>query len=274
MLSSAYPPEEADYFARLFLEHLFQMPYTRAKMEGQVLSPKHLRQLRTMLKSALAYKPWQYILGEVPFAGLSLEVNEAVLIPRPETEELLGLACKEMDEIYQPKADLSILDIGTGSGCLALGLKQHFPEARVWAVDVSENALEVARSNAARNKLRVHFLQANMLLSPPSDIPPLDIIVSNPPYVLPQDKAAMQQNVLSWEPWDALFAPEADPLYYYKAILDWAGRLLLPDGLIFLEIHEEAGQAMQHLLRARHFENIRVLKDFRGKARFCLARKS
>lgn len=273
ILSAVYAPDEADYLARLFLEHLFQMPYTQAKMEGKVLSRSHLLQLRIMLSSALKHKPWQYILGEVPFAGLSLDVTEAVLIPRPETEELLGLACEEIEAIFPRKTDLAILDIGTGSGCLALGLKQHFPEANVWAVDVSEDALQLARRNAAKNKLGVNFFQADMLLPPPSAIPTLDIIISNPPYVLLQDKAVMQQNVLFWEPWDSLFAPESDPLHFYKAILGWAGRLLIPGGLIFLEIHEEAGKAMQDLLRFHQYKDIRILKDFRGKSRFCLAVK-
>ena len=201
-------------------------------------------------------EPIQYILGETEFYGLNFIVNPTVLIPRPETEELVEWI--EKDNIG--KHNLKILDIGTGSGCIALSLKNIFRDAEVTAYDVSTEALETAEKNAMLNNLSVSFQHVDIF-----EINELnykwDIIVSNPPYIPNREKTAIQPNVLNYEPHLALFVPDSDPLIYYRKIADFALKHLNPPGKLYFEIHRDAGKDCIKMLIDSGFKNIELKKD-------------
>jgi len=213
----------------------------------------------------------QYVLGTAHFAGLELEVSPATLIPRPETEELAQLIAQEQ----AGRAGLTVLDVGTGSGCLALAVAQALRPARTLAVDISGEALAVARRNAARYAPAVEFQQLDILATTPSLAPgTLDVLVSNPPYVRDSERAAMRDNVLAWEPSTALFVPDADPLLFYKRLAELAWVLLKPGGAVYLEINEALGAETAALFAAADFAAVRVVDDFFGRARFVRATRA
>jgi release factor glutamine methyltransferase len=226
----------------------------------QELSSSILMELKTG-------KPLQYILGYTEFYGLKFVVNPAVLIPRPETEELVEWILNSVD----PKKQFSILDIGTGSGCIPISLKKNLHNASISAIDISPEALQIARINAELNEVDIDFIEADIL----KDLQPithkLQLIVSNPPYVTPADKTQMHLNVVDFEPHNALFVPQEDPLLFYKAIADFALINLTPGGLLFLEINESYGQETKYLLSSKGFKNIELKKDMSGKDRMIKA---
>lgn len=226
----------------------------------QELSSSILMELKTG-------KPLQYILGYTEFYGLKFVVNPAVLIPRPETEELVEWILNSVDAAK----NLSILDIGTGSGCIPISLKKHLPKSNISAIDISPEALQTAKINAELNEVDIAFTEADIL----KDIHPithnLQLIVSNPPYVTPADKAQMHLNVVNFEPHTALFVPQDDPLLFYKAIADFALANLSSGGLLFLEINESYGQKTTELLSRKGFKNIDVKKDLSGRDRMVKA---
>ena len=211
-------------------------------------------------------EPIQYILGETEFYGLNFIVNPSVLIPRPETEELVEWIEKENIDMH----DLKILDIGTGSGCIALSLKNIFREAEVSAFDVSKKALETAAENAKLNKLSVSFKQVDIF-----DIKDIedkwDIIVSNPPYIPKSEKAGIQSNVLDYEPHLALFVPDEDPLIFYREIAYFALRQLNPQGKLYFEIHRDKGKDCVKMLEDAGFKNVEMRKDMFGNNRMVRA---
>src|SRR5688572_8583660 len=230
------------------------------------MSESELLKFNFCVKDLKAHKPIQYILGSTEFYGCRIKVNESVLIPRPETEELVdwiktGLKGRE------PK---TILDIGTGSGCIAIALKKIFPQSRVTAMDISEKALEVAAENAQRNNARIDFVLRD-ILSSPSSAPPFDLIVSNPPYITLSEKAAMNKNVVEYEPHLALFVSEEDALVFYRAIADLARSILVTGGKLYFEINERMGPAVKKLLGEMDFLNVEVKKDLSGKDRMVRA---
>ena len=225
----------------------------------QELSSSILMELKTG-------KPLQYILGYTEFYGLRFVVNPAVLIPRPETEELVEWILNSVDN-----EKLSILDIGTGSGCIAISLKKNLPHAHISAIDISPEALQTAKKNAQLNEVQVDFIEADILNSPKITTQKLQLIVSNPPYVTPADKAQMHLNVVDFEPHSALFVPQNDPLLFYKAIADFALANLTPGGLLFLEINESYGQETIYLLSSKSFKNIELKKDMGGRDRMIKA---
>jgi release factor glutamine methyltransferase len=212
----------------------------------------------------------QYVLGTAHFAGLELEVTPATLIPRPETEELVQLIARA----HAGRPGLRVLDVGTGSGCLAIALACELVQAQVLAVDISGEALAVARRNAARYAPEVAFQQLDILTTTP-DIAPgtLDVLVSNPPYVRDSERAQMRDNVLSWEPATALFVPDADPLLFYKRLAELATVLLKPGGAVYLEINEALGTETAALFPETNFAAVRVVSDFFGRTRFVRATK-
>jgi release factor glutamine methyltransferase len=224
------------------------------------------------------HKPVQYVLHEAWFAGMKLYVDERVLIPRPETEELVEWVVQEvrtegqdMDTAAHPT--VNILDIGTGSGCIPIALKKKFPDSNVYGSDISRQGLEVARKNAVDQKIHIEFILSNILDNAAWDsLPAVDIIVSNPPYVLQADKASMRPNVLQFEPHQALFTTNDDPLQFYKAIGAFAKSKLLPKGKIFVEIHEELGQAVKDLFMSDGFASAEIKKDMQGKDRMVQVR--
>jgi release factor glutamine methyltransferase len=215
--------------------------------------------------------PIQYILGETEFFGLPFKVNNHVLIPRPETEELVEWVIKKAKTIQSANNDLTILDIGTGSGCIAISLAKNLPEANIYALDISKEALNVAKQNALLNEVTVAFIEANILDFENWDLTfknlKFDIIVSNPPYVREYEKSRMKVNVLDYEPHLALFVPDENPLQFYKAITMFSASHLNNDGRLFFEINEYLGNDMIQLLKKYNFANIELKQDIFRKDR-------
>lgn len=222
--------------------------------------------LESILTRLQTGEPVQYILGYTEFYGLPFKVNPSVLIPRPETEELVEWALTSLDNSMTTNAN--ILDVGTGSGCIAISLKKNHPSVSVFAIDISTKSLETATQNADLNKVKINFIHDD-ILNPKSDInhPKFDIIISNPPYVTLYDKTQMHVNVTDFEPHSALFVPEDDPLIFYKAISDFALSNLTDNGLLFLEINESLGNETVELLKTKGFKNTELRKDMSGRDR-------
>ena len=265
-LLTIYPQPEAQAIAALVAEHLLQLDALERMMEAQQpIADGAEAALEPLLARLLAHEPVQYVLGTAYFADMELEVTPATLIPRPETEELVHLIRQEQ----AGRTGLRVLDVGTGSGCLALALARMLPAAEVLAVDISAEALAVARRNAARFAPGVAFEQVDILNGLPTEIAPgsLDILVSNPPYVRESERPAMRDNVLAWEPATALFVPDADPLLFYRRLAEVALALLRIGGSVYLEINEALGAEAADLLTPDDFEEVRVLPDMFGKAR-------
>ena len=225
------------------------------------LSESEILTLHFNLKKLKQGEPIQYVVGEVDFFGLQLRVNPSVLIPRPETEELVKLIITENN-----LPGTSILDIGTGSGCIAIALKKLRPQWKVSALDVSVNTLNTAEQNARLNEVMIQFEKCDILHSYPLH-GPFDIIVSNPPYVLDSDKSEMADQVLNHEPHQALFVPDADPLLFYRRILEIMPEVLKPEGKIYFEIHESKGNEMKQLVENFPVKNIHLHQDMQGKDR-------
>jgi release factor glutamine methyltransferase len=261
-----YPEREADAIARIVLKHLLHLDGLHFMMAAQqAVQPSVLAQLPALQVRLLAHEPVQYVLGTAPFFGMELEVTPATLIPRPETEELVRLI--EGEQAH--RAGLRVLDVGTGSGCLALALARLLPAAQVLAVDISGEALAVARRNAAAWAPAVVFEEVDILQALPTGLPPgtLDVLVSNPPYVLESERPLMRDNVLAWEPATALFVPNHNPLLFYHLLAEIGPVLLRSGGSIYLEINEALGSETAALLEAHGFEDVRVVPDMFGKAR-------
>ncbi|MFD1467819.1 peptide chain release factor N(5)-glutamine methyltransferase [Hymenobacter caeli] len=267
-LAAAYPAPEAAAIAALVAEHLLGLDALQRRMRAQEAVPPGVeQQLPALQARLLAHEPVQYVLGTAHFAGLDLEVTPATLIPRPETEELARLVVAA-----QPGAR-AVLDVGTGSGCLALALARALPRARVLAVDSSEAALAVARRNGARYAPQVVFEQVDILQAGPAGLAPgaLDALVSNPPYVRESERAQMRENVLDWEPAGALFVPDADPLLFYRR-LGALGRVLLrPGGGLYLEINEALSAETEALLVSQGYAEVRGVADMFGRPRLVRA---
>lgn len=220
--------------------------------------------LTGMARQIAAGVPIQYVLGYAYFSGCKLKVNPSVLIPRPETEELVSWA------VQSTPSPRSILDIGTGSGCIAIALARSFPEARVEAVDISAAALEVARENAALCGADIRFRQLDILAQSPP-LADLDIIISNPPYVCLEEAGEMEQNVLQHEPHAALFVPDDDPLLFYRAIARRALSLLSPRGALYFEINRRHALPLREMLASLGYHGIALRKDQFGNDRMMRA---
>ena len=261
-LEALYGPEEANAMMMMLLEHYFGINRVKMALEPELrLSESEMLTVHFAVKDLLKNKPIQYVIGETEFCGMRFMVNENVLIPRPETEEMV--------EMIATSPQYSILDIGTGSGCIAISLAKLIPNSDVMAVDVSEKALEVARKNAEANGVNVHFVLDDILKPTTTELidNQFDIIVSNPPYVCESEKTEMRANVLDHEPSSALFVPDNDPLIFYRKILEFAQKALKPDGQIWFEINEKFGKETAELCREKGFNNTEIIKDFRGKER-------
>jgi release factor glutamine methyltransferase len=211
-------------------------------------------------------EPIQYITGETEFYGMRLAVNQSVLIPRPETEELVEWILAEN------KTAAALLDVGTGSGCIAVALARKNPLFSVTAMDISEAALAVARQNAELNNVEIVFFENDILTVPKID-KKFDIIVSNPPYIPENEQSAMQKNVTCFEPHLALFAPEDSPLIFYDKIAQFANNQLNVNGKLYFEIHRNFGQQVSELLQKSGFKNIVLKKDISGNERMIKCEK-
>jgi release factor glutamine methyltransferase len=220
-------------------------------------------------KKILQHIPVQYVIGKTEFHGLSFALNASTLIPRPETEQLTQLILEKL-----PDTPLRLFDIGTGSGCIAVTLKKYRPDCELFACDISQEALQAAQKNAETFHAPVFFFHYDILSSDePLNIPKMDVIVSNPPYVCLSEKKAMRPNVLLHEPETALFVKDEEPLPFYKAIAKLAVNQLVCGGKIFFEINEKFGNEVAKILQQHGFINVTIEKDFRGKARFVYAEK-
>lgn len=268
-LSALYPAGEVESMTRQIIEWLTGWDFTRQLINrNETFTLEQSEKVKSIVERLEKYEPLQYILGETFFSGLKIKVTPAVLIPRPETEELVSL----ISEIELP-AGSRMLDIGTGSGCIALALKSRFPEANVSACDISPDALTVAKENSLSNKLDVDFFQADILNWNNRKWPFFDVIVSNPPYVTVSEKKQMQWNVLDFEPETALFVADNNPLLFYRAIAAFATEYLEKGGFLFFEINENFGPETVSMLVDQGFTEILLKADLQGKDRMVAARK-
>ncbi len=238
-------------------------------LASQEMSSEAETKLAVYITQLQLHMPVQYVLEAAWFYGMELYVNENVLIPRPETEELVDWIVGE----YSEKPAPTVIDIGTGSGCIAIAIKKALPAAMVYAMDISSEALQVAQKNAALQNTGIIFKQADILDGNGySQLPSFDIIVSNPPYIPAAEQVNMSGNVTAYEPHLALFVPDDRPLRFYEAIGGLASANLKPGGSIYLEIHEALGEATRSLYHNLGYSNIRVRKDMQGKDRMLCVR--
>jgi release factor glutamine methyltransferase len=232
------------------------------------LSQSILAELDNRIHQLLLHKPIQYILGEAWFYDMKLKVNENVLIPRPETEELVGMIITN----NQQNSDIKILDIGTGSGCIPITLKKHLPDAVITSIDFSEGAILVAKENASIQNTAIQFIHVDFLdESGWTNFPKFDVIVSNPPYIPLNEKEKMDKNVTAYEPGMALFVPDNDPLLFYKKIAAFGKKHLNPEGKIYLEIHEDYAKETAAVFTALQYDHVLVKEDMFGKERMVIA---
>ena len=264
-----YPKEEINaFFYRICEQHLDYKRIDVSLKSETLITPETFEYFETLISRLLTYEPIQYILGTTSFFGLEFKVDTNVLIPRPETEELVAWILKQSDS-SQP---LKILDIGTGSGCIAVSLAKHFPNADVYALDVSPAALEMAQYNAQQNAVQLNGIQANVLEWENTALQ-FDIIVSNPPYVRESEKERMAPNVLEHEPHLALFVENNNPLVFYQAIVALSKQALKKQGLLYFEINEYLGEETKALFSSDDFEDVQLKTDVFGKNRMMRASK-
>ncbi len=268
-LDSLYPETEILSFFYLLLEHHFGTKKIDLALEPELMRKKWPeKRFLEALGQLLEERPIQYVVGHAEFAGLKFKVNENVLIPRPETEELVEWMLETIDR-RQP---LRILDIGTGSGCMPITLSLQIPSAEIHAVDISEKALELARENAQRLGAEVRFFNLD-ILTVESLAKNYDVIVSNPPYVRLSEKNEMRGNVLKHEPDLALFVYDEDPLLFYRKIAALGKSALTENGMLFFEINENLAEPVREALSNLSYQNIEVRKDIYGKNRMIRAIK-
>ncbi|UOY06942.1 peptide chain release factor N(5)-glutamine methyltransferase [Muricauda sp. SCSIO 64092] len=264
-LDDIYPKTEVDSFFSLFLEHYLKLErFILALQPEYVLSKSEEQPFFEGLARLKLEEPVQYILGKAYFRDIELRVNKHVLIPRPETEELVEWV---IGELKTQNSEFNILDIGTGSGCIAISLSKAFPNAQVFAMDISKGALEVARQNARTNQVDIHFMEADILNPELTLDHKFEIIVSNPPYVRELEKVEMRDNVTKYEPHRALFVSDKDPLLFYRAIVQFAKKQLKPRGGLFLEINQYLSSESKKLMLENDFGQVELRKDIFGNFR-------
>jgi release factor glutamine methyltransferase len=271
-LSELYPSEEIQsFFSILSEKHLGMSRLELALNSGMILSEAVSEKYIEALKRLQTHEPIQYIIGDTEFYGLQFKVNKHTLIPRPETEELVDWICTESKT--KNSAPTNILDIGTGSGCIAISLSKNILVSSVSAIDFSEEALDVAKHNALLNNVDIDFIKIDILkaLELPAQY---DVIVSNPPYVRNLEKEKMQPNVLNFEPDSALYVNDEHPLVFYKKIASLAKNHLTANGLLYFEINEYFPEDMVAMLSEFNFKDITVKKDFFGKNRMIKCTKN
>lgn len=267
-LQPYYTAEEVSALSRIVCcDLLGQAPTDYYLGKDIVLSSKKEQELEDILQRLSRFEPLQYIEGRTLFLGREFWVAPGVLIPRPETEELVELMLKEIP------ADARILDVGTGSGCIAISLAKELPDALVTAWDVSPEALSVARVNARKLQANVRFVECDVLACQVDEVGLYDVIVSNPPYVTEAEKADMEPNVLQWEPSLALFVPDDDPLRFYRRIAVLGRDMLADGGRLYFEINRAYGREMVEMLRTMGYVRVRVKKDLSQNDRFVIAEK-
>ena len=261
-LSACYEQGEAQAMAFMLLEELCGMTKADVLMgKDDETDEKHASELLNAVKRLMEGEPIQYVIGQTQFCGLTIKVKSGVLIPRPETEELV--------EIVSKGCSTSILDIGTGSGCIALALKHRFPQADVTAIDVSTDALKIAQENAVRLGLDINFIHQDILQTTP-EARQYDLIVSNPPYVCEREREEMEPHVLNYEPSIALFVPDECPLLFYKAITAYAAKALKEGGMLAFEANRSYAKEVGALMTTAGFCNVDVRKDLFNNERIVI----
>lgn len=264
-LKTCYPENEISVFIRIIIEHITKRSYPQAVISGTKLTEEQTILLHSILDRLKTFEPIQYIIGETEFFGLPFHVTKDVLIPRPETEELVELILNE-----NKKSGLKVLDIGTGSGAIAIALAKHLEKADIEAWDISEEALKIATLNSDSNAVNIIFRNVDVLKSYPTDTK-FDIIVSNPPYILKKEKSGMDQNVLDYEPHTALFVPDNNGLLFYDRIADIALDLLEPNGKLYFEINQRKGEDTVQLVKSKGFINVCLFQDLNKNDRMVRA---
>ena len=267
-LQESYSVQEAANLSRIVCcEMLGQTTIDYYLGKDIILSSKEMQKLNGILARLLNFEPIQYIQGTARFLERSYHVAPGVLIPRPETEELVEEMLREIP------SDARILDIGTGSGCIAISLSKTFPNAKVTAWDVSEDALCIARRNNDDLQASVCFVKQDVLAWRGEGGQCYDVIVSNPPYITESEKQEMERNVLDWEPFSALFVPNNDPLLFYRRIGELGRMMLVDGGRLYFEINRAYGEATAMMLCGQGYTGIRILKDISGNDRFVIAER-
>lgn len=263
-LAGIFSPEETDSLIFLIFEKLMGYSRTRFLLAGdEELSKELLTEIVKIVDRLKQHEPIQYILGETEFYGLSFDTVPDVLIPRPETEELVDWIIRE-NQIQAPV----ILDIGTGTGCIAVSLRKNIPDSTVLACDISSVCIRTTQQNARRSAADIQVFEYDILNNTPEiEFPRLDVIVSNPPYVRESEKKRMEKNVLGFEPGLALFVPDDNPLLFYIRIADFAGIYLKQGGRLYFEINEAFGTECLAMLQRKGFSELRLKKDIHGKHR-------
>ena len=261
-INDIFPPEEIWAMSNIIVRDVLGISdIERLRDSDKLLSEKEIVTIQNIASELKTGKPIQYILGEAPFYGLTFKVTPDTLIPRQETEELVR-------HIITENASLEgdILDIGTGTGCIAIALSVNMQKANLFASDFSREALEVAQINAQKNNVKVTFIHDDILNT--SIDGSFDIIVSNPPYVLESEKRMMSINVVNFEPPTALYVPDDKPLLFYEKIAEFASEHLKEKGKLYFEINEAFGPQVAEMMRSKGFQKVRIIKDINGKDRF------
>lgn len=270
-LEPLYGRNEAKSISFILIENIFGW-YKTYIIAGEPLdsfSDSIFIKLESYMERLKKYEPIQYILGEALFYGRKFFVDKSVLVPRPETEELVSLVISQ----HKAKSEMKMLDVGTGSGCIAITVDKELPPTEVYAMDIDKEALQTARKNAMIHNSHVMFVQDDIFNYQPS-YPMFDVVVSNPPYVTESEKGLMNRNVLDYEPHLALFVPDDDSVRYYAAVIRFCEFYLQTDGKIYFEINERLANKVLDVLKAHHYEEIFLFKDFNNKNRIVSAKKA
>lgn len=272
-LSTVYDKEELKNIIDLILEYITNMPRSsQVKSKLTYLTCTQLETIDSITERLKNNEPVQYVLGEAWFAGMKFRVNKNVLIPRPETEELVDWVVKEIEKLKLKIENLQILDVGTGSGCIPVTLKKKLPAAVISAIDVCSEALFVATENAIEHNVDVDFILLDFLNEEKwEELGQFDIIVSNPPYVKQNETQTMHERIVNYEPHKALFVPDNDALLFYRKLSDFSLKHLTPGGRLFVEINEALGEMVANLFRSAGFVDVELKKDMQGKDRMVMA---
>lgn len=268
-LKPNYSTHEADAVLAILIKHFLQIEkHSWQSRPEQTINQSDLLLVYDAIKELISGKPVQYITGKTEFYKLSFDVNSSVLIPRPETEELVDMILKEV----KTQPHFSLLEIGTGSGCIAVSIKKNAEQGEIFATDISEEALSLAQKNAVQNKCQINFIKNNILDKEITSLPDnLDIIVSNPPYVRPSEQINMEKRVKDFEPHLALFAEENDPLIFYRIIAQKGKKILKSDGRIYFEINSALGSETKQCIESEGYV-VELFKDLQGRDRMLKCR--
>ena len=271
-LNGIYGDREAKSITRLVFETELELSATQMTFERfRLITQTQQQKLLSILARLIKHEPVQYVLGQADFYGLVYKVNSSVLIPRPETEELVDWAIKLLKA--RSESDQFVLDIGTGTGCIPIAISKDLPGIKVYGCDISKAAIEIATQNNALNKTSVNFSELDILTEELSGQNNFDLIISNPPYIAKSEESELAEHVVSFEPHLALFSPTDDPLIFYKVIAKKAIKALKEGGILLFEIHSFKGPEVAALLNQTGYKNIELRKDINGKDRMVKAVK-